>query len=117
MTLAGKSDAEIAERIKSALRTGDIAPLEPGAMCYMMSKTAYLTDMGSHSMAHVMFYIPYKDGASWGANMTGSPVMGGNFWFFLPENAAKAATLPPISVLIVGTTSWSDATSTGRHTM
>jgi len=30
------------ERLKAALRTREIPPLEPGAMCYMMSKSAYL---------------------------------------------------------------------------
>lgn len=117
MVLAGKSDAEIIDRIKTALRTKEIPPLEAGAMCYMMSKTSYLTDMGGHSMAHVMFFIPSKDGANWGANMAGSPVMGGNYWFFLPEHAAEAAILPPLSVLIVGTTTWSDGTPVATHGM
>jgi hypothetical protein len=63
-------------------------------------------EAGDHGMAHVMFYIPFKDGANWGANAGGSPVFGGNY---LPEHAAEAAALPPISVVLVGTT-WSDGT-------
>jgi hypothetical protein len=110
MTLAGHTDAEIMERIKDKLRSGEIPPLEAGAMCFMMSKTAYLTDLGTHGMAHVMFYIPFKDGADWGANAAGSPVFGGNYWFFLPEHAAEAAALPPVSVVLVGTSTWSDGT-------
>ena len=108
MTLAGRTDAEIIDRIKLALRTKEIPQLEAGAMCYMMSKDAYLTDAGSHGMAHVMFYIPAQNGDSWGANLPGTPVFGGNYWFFLPEHKAKAASLPPVTVLLVGVATWSD---------
>lgn len=108
MTLAGHRDAEIMERIKAKLRSREIPPLEAGAMCFMMSKAAYLTDLGNHGMAHVMFYIPFKDGADWGANAAGSPIFGGNYWFSQPDQIAEAAALPPISVVLVGTPTWSD---------
>ena len=117
MTLAGRSDAEILDRIKAALRTRAIPPLEAGAMSYMMSKASYLQDEGDHSMAHVMFFVPFKDGVSWGANASGSPVMGGNYWFFTPGHDADTAALPPLSVLIVGVTSWSDGTPAPMHRM
>ena len=110
MTLAGRSDAQIADRIKAALRTKEILPLEPGAMCYMMSKSSYLSDDGGHDMAHVMFYVPFKDGADWGANASGSPVFGGNYWFYAADHQAEAAKLPPLSVLLVGVAAWSDGT-------
>jgi hypothetical protein len=110
MTLAGRSDAEIADRIEVALRTKEIPPLRPGAMCYMMSKLSYLSDDGGHDMAHVMFYIPAKDGADWGANASGSPVFGGNYWFYATDHQADAAKLPPLSVLLVGVATWSDGT-------
>lgn len=110
MTLAGRTDADILDRIKRALRTKQIPPLEPGAMSYMMSKSSYLSAEGDHDMAHVMFFIPSKDGASWGANAAGSPVFGGNYWFFTPGHAADAAALPPVSVLLVGVCGWSDGT-------
>lgn len=106
MTLAGRSDVQIADRIKVALRTGEIPPLESGAMCYMMSKSSYLSDDGGHDMAHVMFYVPFKDGADWGANASGSPVFGGNYWFYAPDHQAEAAKLPPLSVLLVGVATW-----------
>lgn len=110
MTLAGRTDAEILDRIKVALRTKQIPPLEPGAMSYMMSKSSYLSDDGDHDMAHVMFFIPSRDGASWGANAPGSPVFGGNYWFATPGHEADAATLAPLSVLLIGVCSWSDGT-------
>lgn len=117
MTLAGRSDTEILTRIRAALRSGEIPPLAPGAMCYMMSKSAYLQDEGEHAMAHVMFFVPFKDGSDWGANLPGSPVMGGNYWFFTTDHAADAASLPPLSVLIVAVSTWSDGTPAGMHGM
>jgi len=113
MALTGHTDAEITERIQAALRSKAIPPLAPGAMCYMMSKSAYLTDEGDHAMAHVMFYVPFKDGADWGANASGSPIFGGNYWFYTPEHQAEAAALPPLSVLLVGVATWSDGTPAG----
>ena len=110
MTLAGRSDAEVAERIKTALRSKEIPPLEPGAMCYMMSKSSYLSDDGGHDMAHVMFYVPSRDGATWGANAAGSPIFGGSYWFYTPDHQAEAAALPPLSVFLVGVATWSDGT-------
>jgi hypothetical protein len=110
MTLTGHADAEVAAHIQSALRSRKIPPLAAGAMCYMMSKSSYLSDEGGHDMAHVMFYVPLKDGADWGANATGSPVFGGNYWFYSPDHQADAAALPPLSVLLVGVGTWSDGT-------
>ncbi|UGB44255.1 hypothetical protein LQ772_09575 [Frateuria edaphi] len=110
MTLAGHSDADIADRIKVGLRTGQIPPLGTGATCYMMSKSSYLSDESGHDMAHVMFYVPLKDGDDWGANASGSPVFGGNYWYYTPAHQVDAARLPPLSVLLVGVATWSDGT-------
>lgn len=117
MTLAGRTDAEVADRIKAALRTREIPPLEAGAMCYMMSKSSYLSDDGDHDMAHVMFYIPSRNGATWGANAPGSPVFGGSYWFYTAGHEAEAAALPPLSVLLVGVANWSDGTPAAVHQM
>ncbi len=117
MALAGRNDDEIASRIKAAMRSKEIPPLEPGAMCYMMSKSSYLSEDGEHDMAHVMFYVPFKDGADWGANATGSPIFGGNYWLFAPDHQADAAEFPPLSVLLVGVAAWSDGTPAVTHPM
>jgi|GEM_PF-178728 len=117
MTLAGRSDTEIMARIKTALRTKEVPPLASGAMSYMMSKSSYLSDDGDHDMAHVMFFIPSKDGSNWGANAAGSPVFGGNYWFATPDHAAETATLPPLSVLLLGACTWSDGTPAPAHQM
>jgi hypothetical protein len=75
MVLAGKSKAEIGESIKAALAKKELPAIEPGAMCYMMSKNAYLTDADGHNLAHLMFYTPATDGAALGADLPGSPVL------------------------------------------
>jgi hypothetical protein len=73
LVLAGKSKEEIVAATATALQNKQLPPsLEPGAMCYMMSKTAYLTDQGDHAMSHVMFYTP-DNGAPWGAHLPTSP--------------------------------------------
>lgn len=117
MTLAGKTDAEVMDRIKTALRTREIPPLAAGAICYMMSKNAYLSAQGDHNMAHLMFYVPEKDGTTWGANLPGSPVIGGNYWYLMPGHEAEAASLPPISVFLVATSTFSDGSPVSPHAM
>jgi len=47
----------------------------PGAMCFMMSKDGYLSDAGKHWHPHLMFFLPAKGVASWGADLAGSPVV------------------------------------------
>jgi len=49
----------------------------PGAMCFMMSKDGYLSDTGKHWHPHLMFFLPAAGVAAWGANLKGSPVIGG----------------------------------------
>jgi hypothetical protein len=78
LALAGKSKTEIAEATASALDRKELPALEPGAMCYMMSKQQYLSDrdMGWHP--HLMFFVPGDAEKSWGANLPGSPIMAAN---------------------------------------
>ena len=98
MVLAGRTKAEIVEGNKDAFDKGELPPLEPGAMSYMMSKAAYLTDDGGHNLAHLMFYAPPLDGKAWGADLPKSPIM------LIPQ--FKGAQ--PIDVFIVPVSKWSD---------
>lgn len=75
LVLAGKSRAEIAQAIASALNRGELPALEPGAMCFMMSKEQYLNDQVHNWYPHVMFYAAGDAAKSWGANLPGSPVI------------------------------------------
>jgi hypothetical protein len=58
LVLAGQSKAQMFDNIKAAFDKKELPTLEPGAMSYMMSKGAYLTDADDHNMAHVMFFLP-----------------------------------------------------------
>jgi hypothetical protein len=101
MVLAGRTKAEIIEGNKTAFEKGELPSLEPGAMSYMMSKAAYLTDDGDHNLAHLMFYAPPLDGKVWGADLPKSPVM------LIPQ--FKGAQ--PIDVFIVSVGKWSDGSA------
>jgi len=61
MALAGASKAQITDAIRTAVARKELGAPESGSMAYMMSKEAYLTDQGSHNLAHVMFELP-RDG-------------------------------------------------------
>jgi len=117
MILSGRTTAEIIDRIKTAVSTKEIPPLESGAMSYMMSKSSYLTDAGGHDMPHLMFFVAVKDAADWGANAPDSLVIGGSYWFYTPGQEAEIASLPPLSVFITGVATWSDGTQAAAHQM
>jgi hypothetical protein len=113
LVLAGKSKAEVRASIKTAIENKELPGLEAGAMSYMMSKDAYLTDAGGHNMAHLMFYTPLMDGAVWGANpvdssnklsvsFPGSPLLLAPLFNGNPE---------PIDVFLMETGMWSDGTA------
>ena len=98
LALAGQSKNQIMEGIKAAFASKKLPPLEPGAMCYMMSKQGYLNDAVGHWMPHLMFYMPLD--AAWGADLPGSPVML-NPQFQAPEK---------IRVFMIPAGKWSDGT-------
>jgi hypothetical protein len=58
LALAGASKAQIIDAIRIAVANHELGAPESGSMSYMMSKEAYLTDQGSHNLAHVMFELP-----------------------------------------------------------
>jgi hypothetical protein len=75
LVLAGKTPAEVAAAMSSALDKKELPPLAPGTIVYMMSKQQYLNDLGKNWHPHVMFYVSGDAEKSWGANLPGSPVM------------------------------------------
>ena len=76
LILAGRTKAQMEKTIAAAIETKELPPMEPGAMCYMMSKEGYGGDSAPHWPSHLMFFFSDTDPAVWGANLSGSPVLG-----------------------------------------
>ena len=98
LVVAGKSKAEIVKATASALDSKEIPALEPGAMCYMLSKQQYLNDRGMNWHPHLMFLVAGDAAKSWGADLPGSPVMAAND----PEER--------VTIFFVWVGKWSDGT-------
>jgi hypothetical protein len=96
MVLAGKSKTEIVKATASALDRKELPTLEPGAMCYMMSKQQYLSDRDQSWHPHLMFFVPGDEAKSWGANLPGSPIIAAND----PEER--------VTIFLVWVGNWSD---------
>lgn len=106
LVLQGLSKEQIRERLKTAVDTKEIPPVEPGAMCFMMGKGSYLSDNGltadgAHNMAHLMFFTPQINPGDWAANLSKSPVV---------MDPAREGDPERIDVYMVLTGMWSDGT-------
>jgi hypothetical protein len=101
--LAARSKAQMSEDIKAAFEKKELPTLESGAMCYMMSKQAYLSDRDGHWHPHLMFFVPETDAVTWGANLPGSPIL------------ASEDTLDRLTVFLVPVAKWSDGTAASMN--
>jgi len=98
LVLAGKSKAEILAATSAALDSKELPPLEPGSMCYMMSKQQYLNDSAISWHPHLMVFVSGDAEKSWGADGTGSPIIAAND----PEER--------VTIMMVPVWKWSDGT-------
>ena len=98
LILAGRTKAQMVEAITAAIHQNELPPMEPGAMCYMLSKQGYLNDQAGHWHPHLMFFVSQGDPASWGADLPGSPVLTLN------------ATWEQLTTFLVPVRRWSDGT-------
>lgn len=98
LVLAGKSKAEIVQATTSAFDEKQLPALEPGAMCYMLSKQQYLNDQGKNWHPHVMFFVSGDVAKTWGADLPGSPVIAAN------DHEERA------TIFMVVVSKWSDGT-------
>ncbi len=103
LVLAGKSRAEILAATTAALDTKKLPALEPGAMCYMMSKQQYLNDRGMSWHPHVMVFEPGDAAKSWGAGQPDSPIFVANdpeervtIFMFWVGNWSDGSPAPPM---------------------
>ncbi len=99
LALAGKSQAQIDEAMQAAFNQKKLPPLEPGAMCYMLSKNGYLNDQARSWHPHVMFYVPLAMSKTWGANLAGSPIFSGDD---VPDR---------LTIFMIPVAQWSDGTA------
>jgi hypothetical protein len=74
LILAGRTKAQMMEAIGAAIDKKELPVMEPGAMCYMLSKQGYLNDRDGHWHPHLMFFYSQTDPATWGAGQQGSPI-------------------------------------------
>ena len=102
MGLAGRTPAQMNEVISAAIARKELPPMEPGAMCYMMSKEGYGGDSSPHWPFHLMFFYTDADLASWGANLPGSPVVGVN------------DPVEHLTQFVLTAPQWSDGTQAGE---
>lgn len=115
MVMAGRSKAEMLLAVKAAFENKQVPKLESGAMDYMMSKTAYLTDEGEHNGPHLMFLTAGMDAKDWGSGAAGSPLISAPYWFFSSKEPSQMKGLPPILVFLIGVANWSDGTTAAKH--
>ena len=98
LTLAGQTLAQVNEGIAAAVAKKELPPMEPGAMCYMMSKQGYGGHTTEHWPSHLMFFYSQTDPAIWGANLPGSPVV------------AVEDTQEQLTQFVIPVQRWSDGT-------
>jgi hypothetical protein len=96
--LAGQTKAQLTETIAGAIEKKELPPMEPGAMCYMMSKQGFGGDTVPHWPSHLMFFYSDTDLSVWGANLPGSPVIG------------VADPTEHLTQFVIPTRRWSDGT-------
>ena len=98
LALAGRTLTQVNEAMAAAIARKELPPMEPGAMCYMMSKQGYGGDSAPHWPSHLMFFFSDIDPAIWGANLPGSPVLG------------IADPAEHLTQFVIPTQRWSDGT-------
>ena len=75
LILAGRTQSQMEDAIVAAMDKNELPPMQPGAMCYMMSKEGFGGDSVPHWPSHLMFFYSRTDPAIWGAGLEGSPVL------------------------------------------
>jgi hypothetical protein len=98
LILAGRTKDQVDEIIAAAVDKKELPAMEPGAMCYMMSKQGYGGATLPHWPSHLMFFYSDMDPAIWGANLPGSPVI------------AVADPTEHLTQFVIPAQKWSDGT-------
>lgn len=99
LILAGRTKPQMIEAIEAALDKRELPVIEPGAMCYMLSKQGYLSDRDGRWHPHLMFFASEAEPAAWGAGLPGSPIFAFN------------DTWEHLTIFLVPVREWSDGTA------
>jgi hypothetical protein len=99
LILAGSTKAQMMEAIVADIAKKELPAMEPGAMCYMLSKQGYLSDRDGHWHPHLMFFVSQTDPAAWGADLPGSPIV------------AFRDTWEGVTVFLIPVREWSDGSA------
>lgn len=99
LILAGRTKDQMVEAVAAAIDKKELPAMEPGAMCYMLSKQGYLDDRAGHWHPHLMFFFSEGDPAAWGADLPGSPII------------AVKDTWEHLTTFMVPVRKWSDGTA------
>jgi hypothetical protein len=98
LILTGRTKAQTEKAIAAAVDKKELPAMEPGAMCYMLSKQGYGGDSTAHWPPHLMFYYSQTDPATWGANLPDSPIL------------AMSDAGEQLTEFVVAVQRWSDGT-------
>ena|SRR6202140_4576047 len=98
LILVGRTKDQVDETIVASVDKNELPAMEPGAMCYMMSKQGYGGDSVKHWPPHLMFYFALTDPATWGAGLPGSPIL------------AMSDTREHVTSFVIAVQRWSDGT-------
>ncbi len=99
LVLAGQSKDQMVDSMKAAFDKKELPTLEPGAMCYMLSRQGYLSDRDGHWHPHLMFFVPQTDAKTWGADLSGSPILASDD----PQDR--------LTIFMIPVAKWSDGTA------
>jgi hypothetical protein len=78
LILAGSTKEQMVAVVTAAIDKKELPPMEPGAMCYMLSKQGQLNDRGGHWHPHLMFFFSDTEPAVWGADKEDAPILAFN---------------------------------------
>jgi hypothetical protein len=102
LVLMGTAKTPMLAQIRAAVAREELSAPQIGAMSYMMSRHAYLSDAGHAWHPHLMFHVPRTAGETWGANLPGSPVI---------VDADHTGVPEPQTIFMVTVDDWSDGTA------
>ena len=97
--LAGRTKRQMMDAIVAGIERKEFPPIEPGAMCYMLSKQGYLSERDGRWHPHLMFFVPQTEPGAWGADLPGSPILA------FKDNWER------VTVFLIPVSTWSDGTA------